>query len=199
MAMHRDIHTEGMTGRPEPMPSRERMGGPREKPEGLKERVVERARSAMEGGKERAADRMERMGERVERRAEAMEMRGGVSERVGKAMHRAGDALESGAEYIRTHELSTIRDDVSTQIREHPFMSVGVALGTGFVLGRMFGGEEENEARIERLERKLAWRERELEQAREEAGGMRGQLGRALGGGLSMLIARQVRKRIAGR
>ncbi|HEX7118755.1 MAG TPA: hypothetical protein VF212_08210 [Longimicrobiales bacterium] len=207
MATSREFGREPLAGRPQPEPRREptepireTMGEARERAEGVKDRMMGRARSAMEGGKSRAADRIEQVGETMERRAETLETRGGMGGQVGRIMHRAGDALESGAQYLRTHEIATMRDDVSTQIREHPFMSVGVALGTGFVLGRVFGGgEEENEKRIDRLERKLQWRERELEQAREQAGGMRGQVGRALGTGLSMLVARQVRNRISGR
>lgn len=203
MAMRRDVNTEGMTGRTQERGGTqfgERMGQAREKPEGLKERVTERARSAMESGKHRAVEGMESVGEKIDRGAEAMERRGRMSGQVGKLMHRAGDALESGANYIRTHELSTIRDDVSTRIREHPIASVGVALGTGFVLGRVFsGGDEEKEERIERLERRLHSRERELDRMHEESGGMRSQLGKALGTGISMLVARQVRNRISNR
>lgn len=203
MAMRRDVSTGGMTGRtqqPGETQFGKRMGQAKEKAEGLKERVSEKARSAMESGKSRAAEGMESVSEKIDRRAESMEARGGMSGRVGKLMHRAGDALESGANYIRTHELSTIRDDVSTQIREHPIASVGVALGTGYVLGRVFGGgDEEKEERIERLERRLHSRERELDRLHEERGGMRGQLGKALGTGLSMLVARQVRNRISNR
>ena len=68
------------------------------------------------------------------------------------------------------------------------------------MVGRVFGGgDEEKEERIERLERRLHSRERELDRLHEERGGMRGQLGKALGGGLSMLVARQVRNRISNR
>ncbi len=203
MAMRRDFSTEGMTGRtPETGGTQfgESMERGGERAEGIKDRVVNKARSAVEGGMSRAAEGMQSVSEKIDRRAESMEERGGIGGRVGKLLHRAGDAIESGANYIRTHELSTIRDDVTTQIREHPFASVGVALGTGFVLGRVFsGGDEEMEERIEQLERRLHSREEELERVREESGGMRHQLGKALGSGLSLLVARQVRNRIANR
>lgn len=203
MAMRRDVEMEGMTGRTQEQGGTqfgETMGRGREEAEGIKDRVMDKARSAVESGKNRAAEGMLSVSEKIEHRAESMEERGGIGGRLGKLMHRAGDALESGANYIRTHELSTIRDDVTTQIREHPFASVGVALGTGFVLGRIFsGGDEEMEERIERLEEQLESREKELERIRAESGGMRKQLGRMLGSGLSMLVARQVRNRIANR
>ena len=203
MAMRRDVEMEGMTGRTQEQGRTqfgETMERGREEAEGIKDRVMDKARSAVEGGKNRAAEGMLSVSEKIEHRAESMEERGGIGGRLGKLMHRAGDALESGANYIRTHELSTIRDDVSTQIREHPIASVGVALGTGYVLGRVFGGgDEEKEERIERLERRLLSRERELDRLHEERGGMRGQLGKALGTGLSMLVARQVRNRISNR
>ena len=175
-----------------------------EKAKGMGEKAKQKASSAIESGKEKLAGGVDRLGTRLEERARPMEEQGGLKGKVGGAVHGVGDALESSAEYLRTHEVGTISDDIKTQIREHPFASVGIALGTGFVLGRVFGGgeeEEEEEGDHEReLERIHALRMR----GREERynGGffsqMRGPLGRAVASGATMLLARQVRNRISG-
>ncbi len=198
MAIRREMGTEAMPERPggeAAGAAKEAMGEAKERARGFTERMRGQARHAVERGKNRAAGGMERIGERMERRGESMETRGGARGTAGRVVHGAGDALEKGADYLKTHEIGTIRDDLSGQIREHPFVSVGVALGTGFLVGRAFGGEDEEAERIERLEREL----RRRPAPREEERGLRNQLGRAIGGGLSLLLARQVRARAAGR
>ena len=194
--------SEGMSGRESYVErsraEMERGGeGMGEKAQSMGEKVKERAASAIEAGKEKLASGVDRLGTRIEERARPMEEKGGVKGMVGGAVHGVGGALESSAEYLRTHEIGTIRDDLKKQIREHPFASVGIALGTGFLLGRVFGGgdEEEEEERLE------AARMRGI----REGGGngffsrMRGPLGRAIASGATAMLARQVRGRIAGR
>lgn len=172
-----------------------------EKAKSMGERVKQKASSAIETGKDKVASGVDRLGEGIEERARPMEEKGGLKGKVGGAVHGVGDALESSAEYLRTHEVSTIGDDLKTQIREHPFASVGIALGTGFVLGRVFGGGEEEEEEEDReAERFETRRLRELE--RRGNGGlfqqMRGPLGRAIATGATAMLARQVRNRISG-
>lgn len=157
------------------------------KVQGMGERVRSRASDMVESGKGQVANRIEQLGERIEERARPLEEEGGLKGRAGRVVHRTGDALESGADYLRTHPISSIRDDVSGQIRAHPFLSVGAALGAGFVLGRIFGGGEEEEG---------------MEERRGEPGmfdGVRRQIGRAATTGLTGLVARQVRDRVSGR
>lgn len=207
MATRREFDIEP-TGEPMREPMREPMGeetGTRmertvetakEKAEGLGNRIKSRAKDMMEGGKQRAASGIDRVGQRLEDRAESMEMEGGLKGRAAKVVHKAGDALEDSADYLETHEIGTISDDVTSRIRAHPYMSVGLALGTGFLLGRAFGGGEEEE------ERQPEWREREeMRMPRMEAGqhrrgpGLRKQLGHALMSGVSAMVSKQVRQR----
>jgi len=174
-----------------------------EKAKGMGEKAKQKASSAIESGKEKLAGGVDRLGTRLEERARPMEEQGGLKGKVGGAVHGVGDALESSAEYLRTHEVGTISDDIKTQIREHPFASVGIALGTGFVLGRVFGGgeeeeEEEGDHEHERLEALLRTRGRELRRGNGFMSQMRGPLGRAVASGATALLARQVRNRIAG-
>ncbi len=179
---------------------REGMG---EEAKGMGEKAKHKASSAIESGKEKLAGGVDRLGTRLEERARPMEEQGGLKGKVGGAVHGVSDALESSAEYLRTHEVGTIGDDIKSQIREHPFASVGIALGTGFVLGRVFGGgeeeeEEEGDHEHERLEALMRMRGRELRRGNGFMSQMRGPLGRAVVSGATALLARQVRNRIAG-
>ena len=178
--------------------------GLREKAKHVGEKAMDKASSAIESGKEKLAGGVDRLGTRLEERARPMEEQGGLKGKIGGAVHGVGGALESSAEYLRTHEVSTIRDDIKSQIREHPFASVGIALGTGFVLGRVFGGgeeeeEEEREREREELEAlRMKLRGREGRRGNGFFGQMRGSLGRAVTTGATARLARQVRNRIAG-
>jgi ElaB/YqjD/DUF883 family membrane-anchored ribosome-binding protein len=100
----------------------------------------EPGRGAAEAGdhpREKAAAGVDRLGDRLHERAREMESRGGLQQKVAGPMHRAGDAADNAAEYVRTHDLGEVRDDLEQQIRAHPLVSVGIALGAGYLLGRI--------------------------------------------------------------
>jgi ElaB/YqjD/DUF883 family membrane-anchored ribosome-binding protein len=109
-----------------------------------KERVQEavahgkdRVSDAVDTGRNRVAGQMEQLGDRLEERGRTMEDSGGVQRRAGQAAIRAGEALDTGAEYIRDHDMADMRDDLERSIRERPLLSVGVAVGAGFLLARL--------------------------------------------------------------
>lgn len=119
----------------------------RERATELAEEGKERAHDAAEHGRARFAGSIDRMSDRLEAKARSLEEQGGVSARAGEVVHRASDALESGAEYLRSHDLPMIRDDVIEQIRERPLVAVGVALGAGFLIGSIGGSADEDRDR----------------------------------------------------
>jgi ElaB/YqjD/DUF883 family membrane-anchored ribosome-binding protein len=96
-----------------------------------------RVERALSSGRGRIADQLQRVGERIEERARHMEDAGGMQRRAGHAVQRASDALDSGADYIRSHEVNEMREDLEDAIRGRPLLSVGVALGAGFLLARL--------------------------------------------------------------
>lgn len=100
--------------------------------------VREQAGHMGERGRGALADQAERLSDRLESRARRMEMEGGMKGRAGQWAHRGSDMIEEGAEYVRTHDLGSMADDLSRQVREHPLLSLGVAIGTGYLLGRIF-------------------------------------------------------------
>jgi ElaB/YqjD/DUF883 family membrane-anchored ribosome-binding protein len=116
----------------------------RDKAESVKERGEEmlehgrqRASAAADTGRNRVADKLDEFGDRLEQRGRESEGRGGLQQRAGRVAVRAGNTLEDGAEYIRSHDFDEMRDDLERQIREKPLMSVGIALGAGFLLARI--------------------------------------------------------------
>jgi membrane protein len=109
----------------------------RERGEEMLERGRERAHDAADTGRSRLAGKLEEYGDRLEERGRESEGRGGIQERAGRAAVRAGHALDDSAEYLRSHDVDEMRDDLERQIRERPLISVGIALGAGFLLARM--------------------------------------------------------------
>jgi ElaB/YqjD/DUF883 family membrane-anchored ribosome-binding protein len=109
---------------------RERVG---EAVESGKERVGD----AVDSGRHRIADQLETLGDRLEDRGRGMEDSGGIQRRAGHVALRAGEALDTGADYIRSHDVGEMRDDLERAIRDRPLFSVGVAVGAGFLLGRL--------------------------------------------------------------
>lgn len=97
----------------------------------------EALRRAAESGRNRVAGQLERMGERLAERGRDMERAGGVQRRASRVAARASEALDSGAEYIRSRDPQEMRDDLERSIRAKPLLSVGIALGAGFLLARL--------------------------------------------------------------
>jgi ElaB/YqjD/DUF883 family membrane-anchored ribosome-binding protein len=97
----------------------------------------ERVAGAMESGRNRVAGQLESLGDRIEERARDMEDAGGIQRRAGHVALRASDALDTSAEYIRSHDAAEMRDDLERAIRDRPLFSVGVAVGAGFLIGRL--------------------------------------------------------------
>ena len=90
----------------------------------LKTRGRQALSSAAERGRERlyvAADRG----------------RGRLADALDSAADRIDDRLAHGSDYLRTHDVDVMRDDLSNAIRRYPLLSAGVAIGTGYLLGRV--------------------------------------------------------------
>ena len=61
---------------------------------------------------------------------------------VEKYAEEVGEKLQEGAEYIQSKDLERLTQDLKelleNTIRQRPLVSISVALGTGFVLARLF-------------------------------------------------------------
>ncbi len=51
---------------------------------------------------------------------------------------RASRAVEVSTDYLREHDVKEMRSDLEREIRAHPIKSIALALGAGYVLGRLF-------------------------------------------------------------
>lgn len=101
------------------------------------QRAADQARDTIESGKATVAGRVDTMGDRMEERGREMEQEGGLKGKAGSAMTGVGEAMTDSADYLRSHDLGDMRDDLSHQIRQHPLLSMGVAIGAGFLLSRI--------------------------------------------------------------
>ena len=113
--------------------------------EGAERRVMERAeagrraikeapdrmRSTAGSGLGAAASAIDRAGDWVESRD------GAVGDRVGSMAHTLADSLENAAGYVRSTDFREMRTDLEEQIRVHPLRAALIAVGAGFILGRI--------------------------------------------------------------
>ena len=53
------------------------------------------------------------------------------------AAERARDVIDSGAEYLREHDIEEIREEIEGRVRERPLVSLAIAAFAGFLLARM--------------------------------------------------------------
>ena len=93
--------------------------------DGLKARGRQAFSSATEKGRERlyvAADRG----------------RSRLADALDTAAERLDDRLTDSSRYLRTHDVDYIRDDLSNTIRRYTLLSAGVAVGAGYLIGRVF-------------------------------------------------------------
>ena len=51
---------------------------------------------------------------------------------------RASRAVEASTDYLREHDLTEMRSDLEREIRAHPIKSIAIALGAGYLLGKIF-------------------------------------------------------------
>lgn len=89
------------------------------------------------------ADRLAQGAERLRRRAAALDVEGPGAERRGQlkqAGHRVADGLESTADWVRRADARTVRADLEEQVRTRPGRTLLIALGVGYLLGRVLRG-----------------------------------------------------------
>ena len=91
----------------------------------------DRMRSTAGSGLGAAASAIDRAGDWVESRD------GAVGDRVGSMAHTLADSLENAAGYVRSTDFREMRTDLEEQIRVHPLRAALIAVGAGFILGRI--------------------------------------------------------------
>src|SRR5690606_37841735 len=129
-------------------------------------------------------------------------------ERISRDLDAIEGRLEAtrdriGATAERVKNKVNVLMPVSRQVRSHPWPSVGVALGTGVLLGLLAAGKDEEEREHEARRRKMLsarereerrrWRARRRERLAERGFGAEEGKGR-----IRSMIGRQVRAAMAG-
>lgn len=112
--------------------------------EGAERRVMERVEGARRGVKEVPQRMRSAAGEGLESAAGAVDRvgdwagdRGGAVAKAGPVAHDVADGLERAAGYVRTTDFGTMRRDVEHQVKLHPLRAALIAVGVGFLVGRM--------------------------------------------------------------
>lgn len=71
----------------------------------------------------------------------------GATAEASQTMNRVGGAVAGGmektADWLRTADFESVKTDLEHQVRSHPGRSLVVALGLGYVLGRLFSSSSE--------------------------------------------------------
>jgi ElaB/YqjD/DUF883 family membrane-anchored ribosome-binding protein len=122
---------------PEPLTDQARAAGEEAMNQAARARgaVSQAARTAVDAvdqGRTAAADRIAQTASSVRERSESLP--GGA--RVRDFANAAADRLSSTADYMRTHDLSRMGDDVEDVVRNHPGPALLIAAAFGFLLGR---------------------------------------------------------------
>jgi hypothetical protein len=68
--------------------------------------------------------------------AETVRERGPSSGMLGGATSAVADTLESTGEYLESHGLSGIADDVTDLVRRNPIPALLIGIGVGFLIAR---------------------------------------------------------------
>lgn len=99
--------------------------------------IGSRVSESVESGKAGVAGGLNTVGDRLERVADNLSQRGALGSRASGVVRGAGQALDESADYVRGTSLTDMRDDLSDQIRNHPLLSMGVAIGAGYLLSKL--------------------------------------------------------------
>lgn len=162
--------------------------------------MMGRVSNVADTGKSKLAGTMHDLGDRIEHKGREFQSGNVFVRPVGRVLNSTGEALEDGAQYLRSSDFGVIRDDVVTGIRNHPMLSAGIAVGCGWLLGRIVGGgDNEREDHDEHENEEEEEEERERSDAPGMMGMVRGKVGSLVASGIASIAARQVRDRIAGR
>ncbi|HEX7089834.1 MAG TPA: ferritin-like domain-containing protein [Longimicrobiales bacterium] len=107
---------------------------------GVMERMEEARRGVMEAParlRSAAGDRLERAAGAVDRVGDWAGDRGGVIGRVSPVAHGVAGGFERAAGYVRTRDFAAMRSDVERGVDRHPLRAALIALGIGFLFGRI--------------------------------------------------------------
>ncbi len=112
--------------------------------EGAERRLMERMEGARRGVKEMPMWMRSAAGNGLESAAAAADRvgdwaaeRGGTVGKAGPVARDVAGGLERAASYVRTTDFGTMRRDAEHQVKRHPLRAALIAVGVGFLVGRI--------------------------------------------------------------
>jgi hypothetical protein len=95
--------------------------------------IEETIAEKLDTGREMAAEKLEGAAGAIREKAGYLEEGSG---RVGRIADRTATGMTATADYLRSHDVSAMWDDVTRFLRRHPAESVAAALVIGLLAGR---------------------------------------------------------------
>jgi ElaB/YqjD/DUF883 family membrane-anchored ribosome-binding protein len=102
-----------------------------------RDRVKRRAAESAHRGFEQFADRLDDVAERIDRLASDRLGGSGTRERAADAAHSTAGWIAGVSDYLREADLDELRSELEDQVRRNPLRSVLIAVGAGWLLGRI--------------------------------------------------------------
>ena len=129
---------------------RESLGGGSSRVERRAEDAKDMAKEKMNATREKAyhlkatlADKLEQGADKLRHRASATPMTGMGTEaetRARRTSEKVADRMENTAGWLRNADVDTVKSGLESQVRSNPGRTLLVALGVGYVFGRLFRG-----------------------------------------------------------
>jgi hypothetical protein len=94
---------------------------------------VSEAASTVGHGADRA---VQSAGSGMQSFADTVRERGPQSGMLGSASSAVADTLDSAGEYLESHGLSGVAEDITNLVRRHPIPALLIGIGVGFLLAR---------------------------------------------------------------
>ncbi|MEX2583265.1 MAG: hypothetical protein WD766_08315 [Gemmatimonadota bacterium] len=83
------------------------------------------------------ADRLDEIADRIDHVVDEQLAAAGVGGRTAEVGHTASEAIGGIADYLRSSDVRSLRDDLASQVRERPVQTLLVAVGTGWLFGKI--------------------------------------------------------------
>ncbi|MDR0787315.1 MAG: hypothetical protein LBG44_05560 [Gemmatimonadota bacterium] len=138
----REGHYRGDGSSP-PDPPRKRQLPPDEEPgvnqyaQRARDEVRRRASGSVQRGFEQLADRIDEIAEHISRLAGERIINAGPGERAASAASSTAGWLSDASEYLREGDIDTLREDLESQVRQHPIRSIVIAVSAGWLVGKI--------------------------------------------------------------
>jgi len=129
---------------------RESLGGGSGRFERKAEDMKESAREKLDSTREKAHDLKSTLADKLEQGAEKLrhkastttvtEMGADTEKKARKASDKVASGMENTADWLRSADVDSMKSGLENQVRSNPGRTLLVALGLGYVVGRLFRG-----------------------------------------------------------